>query len=92
MRTLDRQPPSLTFDGTAANARTRPAHGAAAPVVPHNRRRFDPVVIARPQVARHPRRRPHAGIDPALRRWMPAVAPMLALLICACILAIWSML
>lgn len=32
------------------------------------------------------------AVDPALRRWMPAVVPMLAVLISGCILAIWSIL
>lgn len=32
------------------------------------------------------------AIDPAVRRWMPVVVPMLAVLISGCILAIWSIL
>ena len=33
-----------------------------------------------------------SAIDPAVRRWIPVVVPLLAVLICGCILAIWAIL
>jgi hypothetical protein len=88
MLTLDRHSASDAPDETRASPATWQAHRGSPSLTPRDRQLIDSLI--QPNAATL--RVDETAIDPSVRRWMPVVVPMLAVLISGCILAIWSIL
>jgi hypothetical protein len=90
--------PGQTGDRTQPAGRA-PEQTGAPPMTPQDRHRLAALLGSTPREAPAPAAADAdssndadagAGLDPAVRRWIPLVVPMLALLLCAGIATIWS--
>jgi hypothetical protein len=88
MLTLDRPSTSVAPDETRPSPQARQAHRDGPSPTQRDRQWIDSLI----QTQAAPERLDEPAIDLTVRRWMPVVVPMLAVLISGCILAIWSIL
>ena len=88
MLTLDKTTGTAATEDTRTRSASRQADGGRPALTTRERRFIASLAMPRALAARID----EPAIDPALRPWIPRVVPMLAVLICGCILAIWSLL
>jgi len=88
MLTLERNATSDAVVETPASGTAQRAEAGRSPQTTRGRQFIDSLILPGAQ----PAQTGEPTIDPAVRRWMPLVVPMLAVLISGCILAIWSIL
>jgi hypothetical protein len=88
MPTVDRNATSDAVVPTPASGTARRAEAGRSPLTTRGRQFIASLIV--PDAP--PARTGEPSIDPAVRRWVPLVVPMLAVLVSGCILAIWSIL
>jgi hypothetical protein len=88
MLTVDRNATSHAVVDTLVSGTAQRAEAGRSPLTTRDRQFIASLILPDAQ----PARTGEPTIDPAVRRWMPLVVPMLAVLVSGCILAIWSML
>jgi hypothetical protein len=88
MLTLDRQAASVAPEETEASAPERQAERSRASLTNRDRQMIATLIQPVAKIVQID----EPAVDPAVRRSMPVVVPMLAVLISGCILAIWSIL
>jgi len=88
MLTLDRQAASVELEEAQVLPAARQPERNRSSLTTRDRQLITSLIEPDKKIAQNE----ESAVDPAVRRWMPVVVPMLAVLVSGCVLAIWSIL